>query len=47
MEMYLSSPGIPLWYGLGQFVVTFCKLYLVTSLKAGYFDDIWSFGLEL
>ena len=27
MEMYLSPPGIPLWYGLGQFVITFCKLF--------------------
>ena len=47
MEVYLSSPCIPLWDGLGQFVSTFCKLCLVTGLKAGYFDDIWSFGLEL
>ena len=27
MEMYLSPPGIPLWYGLGQFVITFCKVF--------------------
>ena len=47
MEVYLSCPCIPLWYGLGQLVITFCKLCLVTGLKAGYFDDIWCFGLEL
>jgi len=44
MEVYLSPPGLPLWDGLGQFVSTFCRLCLVTGLKAGYFDDIWSFG---
>jgi len=47
MEVYLSSPCIPLWYGLGEFVITFCELHLVTGLKAGYFDGIWSVGLEL
>jgi hypothetical protein len=47
MEVCLSCPGIPVWYGLGHFVVTFCKLYLVTGLKAGHFDDILAFGLEL